>query len=674
MSDYVPLPQQQAIHAHFNNPKSGSLIVEACAGAGKTTTILESILASRDQTTLICAFNTRIKEDMEEKLATRDWPKNRWIEVRTLHSLGLKLTGSYWHGVQRDKKATDELVRKHFSGHPRARFHVVRLVTHCKDVRPHLHEQDDAVAQATQIVMQEVNDLKILDQPALVHQMAQAVVDVMVASLRQRETIDFADMIWVPVALDLAPKGRYQRVVVDEAQDMSLSQFELIERFVAPGGGLVVVGDLHQGIYEFRGADGAEIWKRMRERWHARTLPLTVSFRCAQAVVTTAKDLVPEIEPKKGAPLGLVDEIEGEELLDHVKPGDFVLSRANAPLVTMAIDCWMRGGLTPVIEGAKEIAEPVLHILEKLSISSIESYRASLERWYNEQVARSTTDANASWTDRVDDWYALLKAVGERVGPSKVRAVLESVFSIKRERPSNGDFSLSVEGPQYISFSTVHKAKGLEADRVFLLKQSFERYQDRDREPPQEELNIEYVAITRAKRHLTWVNINWDGPRSKGASLSGKRVAAPKMTRMTIMGTGGQPTIDVEGRTDDVIGVIMPAVDEIAIKHHGEVPDDDHRFMPEAPLGDGLTVTVHDVQRFQSLTKPHTTVNGVCRHCGVSSSKYVAMASCSGPKPRVFPPAVPKTKPRPGVVFTVGPDKPAPPPKRIFPPAIARKR
>lgn len=625
--NFSPTPQQCAVMAHFADPRSGSAIVEATAGSGKSTTIIESVLASNDPTTLICAFNTRINDDMTDKLSMRVIPDRRLVEVRTLHSLGLKLVGSYWRGVQRDKKATDELVRQHFSGHPRARFHVSRLVDRCKDVMPHLHELPPAKAlvEATQIVMAHVNDLKILDQPALVHEMARAIIDVMLASLHQRETISFADMIWVPVATNMSAKGRYKRVVVDEAQDMSLSQFELIERFVAPGGGLVVVGDISQGIYEFRGADGPEIWKRMREKWNAKALPLTVSFRCAQAIVATAKDLVPEIEAKPGADVGIVDEIDGEELLDHVQPGDFVLSRANAPLVTLAIDCWLRGGMSPVIEGAREIAEPVLQILAKLSVSSIESYRASLDRWYNEQVARSTSnDANASWTDRVDDWYALLHAVGERVGPARVRSVLESIFSIKREEKTRGDFSIDVDGPKYISFSTVHKAKGLEADRVFLLKQSFERYQERDREPPQEELNIEYVAITRAKKHLTWVNINWEGPRSKGASLAGpsykKKERLPSdfsRTRMTIV-ESGQPTIEVEGTTEDVLGVVRSAIDEIAIKHHGEVPNEDPRFMPE--------------------TKPPVAVRVVA--------------------PRIFPPAVPKTKPTP---------------KRIFPPAIARK-
>jgi superfamily I DNA/RNA helicase len=46
--------------------------------------------------------------------------------------------------------------------------------------------------------------------------------------------------------------------------------------------------------------------------------------------------------------------------------------------------------------------------------------------------------------------------------------------------------------------SSVHKAKGLETDRVFVLKDTL-------REWPEEEKNIQYVAITRAKRELVWI-------------------------------------------------------------------------------------------------------------------------------------------------------------------------
>lgn len=729
---YVPYPQQLAIQQHFATDPS-SLIVEACAGSGKTTTVLESVLASTDATTLICAFNTRIKEAMEEKLSQRRIPAQRLVEVRTFHSLGLKLLGQHWHGAKIDKKATDEAVRQCFSGNARARYHVARLVAHCKDVDPRLHEHPDAVERAKRVVMAEVNDLKLLDQPAVVYQMAQAIVDVMVAGLRRRERVDFADMVWVPVACNLAPRGRYKRIVVDEAQDMSLAQFELIERFVAPGGGIVMVGDLHQEIYQFRGADGSKIWDRMRTRWHAKTLPLTVSFRCARAVIAEAQDIVEEIEPRRDAVQGVVDEIDAEELLAHAKPGDFVLSRANAPLVSLAIDAWLRGA-KPVIEGGREMGEPLFQILDKLSITSKASYENSLNLWYREQVARSTSDASSAWTDRIDDWHALLMGVGQRVGPQRVREVLKTIFAFEQEAAKEGfSIDLTDDAPslKYLSFSTVHKAKGLEADRVFLLKQSFWRHQEREseREPPQEELNIEYVGITRAKRHLTWVNIDDGRPKTKGSPLSNAGFTARREAfshAIDAIGDKHAPEYDedeepaagdpedayleesarqegpwdgvglphpaqvgarftsardldtgvlIEGSVDEVLEAAMGGhLDAIGLKHHGAIPNRDRSFMRMPKPS--VTVTVPDppAPRFNNLTRPHstTTASGrqdTCQACGADLTKYSGMDACPGPtKPEPAPP--PRRRSHANVVVTVGNDPVVP--RRTFPPSAPK--
>jgi hypothetical protein len=641
---FIPYPQQLAVKEHFANPKSGSLIVEARAGGGKTTTILESVLDSNDVSTLICAFNKRIQEDMEGKLQERSWSSKRLIEVRTLHSLGFKLLREHWRGVQFNNKSIDALIKQHTSLNPRARFQLGRLITHCKDVHPHLHVDPKAIEKAKDIIFAEVKDFRILESPSLVHEIADTIVKVMQASLQRRDEISYADMVWVPVACNMQPRGRYRRVVVDEAQDMSQAQFELIERFVAPGGGLVIVGDIFQSIYQWRGADASSIWRRLREKWNARVLPLTVSFRCAKRVIEEAKQLVPDIEPRTDAPEGIVDEIESPDLVQHAKPGDFVLSRTNAALIVAAVDMWLRNGPKPVIEGGRDIAEPVFQILDKLSVSTPASYDASLERWYHDQVARSNSNTDSgTWTDLIEDWYKLLKGVGTRVGPKRVREVLQTIFDFepKGKKPAS-DFSIDLTSGgslDYVSFSTVHKAKGLEADRVFLLKQSFARYQehDEDDEIEQEELNIEYVGITRARKHLTWVNIALDeAPETEKRKATRVRAATS---------------------VDAAIDSLERHFDQVAYKHHGDVPAAGPELLPtpkEIALASGQAVIVPHATvnaKFQNLTKPHTPINGTCTKCGKSMNSVYAMSPCE-PVRRVF--AAPKK---------------AAPPKRVFPPA-----
>ena len=73
--------------------------------------------------------------------------------------------------------------------------------------------------------------------------------------------IDFDDMIWLPVVLDL-PQRKFDRVFIDECQDLNRSQIELSLRAVKPDGRILAVGDPHQAIYSFRGLGRA----RVRER------------------------------------------------------------------------------------------------------------------------------------------------------------------------------------------------------------------------------------------------------------------------------------------------------------------------------------------------------------------------------------------------------------------------
>jgi len=54
--------------------------------------------------------------------------------------------------------------------------------------------------------------------------------------------------------------------------------------------------------------------------------------------------------------------------------------------------------------------------------------------------------------------------------------------------------------------SSVHKSKGLEADRVFVIENTFmDNIPNLPAHRLLEEQNLRYVAITRAKNHLTWV-------------------------------------------------------------------------------------------------------------------------------------------------------------------------
>ena len=74
-------------------------------------------------------------------------------------------------------------------------------------------------------------------------------------------------------------------------------------------------------------------------------------------------------------------------------------------------------------------------------------------------------------------------------GCNNVFEVLQAIDRMFVDKGSN----------EFIIFSSVHQAKGLESDRIFLFEDTF-------RQSSQQEKNIHYVAITRAKKELFYVN------------------------------------------------------------------------------------------------------------------------------------------------------------------------
>ena len=93
-SDCVWSAQQNAIFRWFKEGE-GNLVVEARAGTGKTTTIIEAVKSAPEKTILLAAFNKRIKEELESRITS-----SPHIEAKTLHAIGFMLVREYWPGVR----------------------------------------------------------------------------------------------------------------------------------------------------------------------------------------------------------------------------------------------------------------------------------------------------------------------------------------------------------------------------------------------------------------------------------------------------------------------------------------------------------------------------------------------------------------------------------------------
>jgi DNA helicase-2/ATP-dependent DNA helicase PcrA len=466
-------PQQSAVFDAVadSEPDAPHLVVEALAGTGKTTTIVEALRHVRQGPTLMVAFNKAIAEELAERVPGS-------VQVMTLHSFGLRAI-TRAHGR---RPIDGDATRKRIEGICGSEWHgregrtaVARLVSVAKGCL--LDADPDTLDRAA-----DEAEIAFPDDDAWPRErIIKAACVVLEETLEQTEgPLDFDDMIWLPIAQNLKiPQFRW--VFVDETQDLNPAQLETVVRAAGGSGRICAIGDRRQAIYGFRGADVRAI-PRMIERLQAEVLPLSVTYRCPVAVVRQAQRLVPTIEAAPGAPDGIVRDATFEAMRRDAKPGDFVISRVNAPLVSECLK-WISQGVRATIRG-REIGAGLATWVKGTKADGIPELSVALDAWEKRETARLTKLGRD--TQAVADRAACLHVLCESC--ATVRELLDKIERLFADKGAPG-----------IQLMSTHKSKGLEADRVWLLRDTYCKW------PGAEEENLLYVGITRSKRELVYV-------------------------------------------------------------------------------------------------------------------------------------------------------------------------
>lgn len=312
--------------------------------------------------------------------------------------------------------------------------------------------------------------------------------------------VDFADMIWLPVVMDLPLRNTYQLAIIDEAQDLNRCQQELARK-VAPN--LVFVGDDRQAIYGFAGAD-CDSLPRLQSELGCETLPLTVTYRCGHAIVAEANQLVSDFEAHESNPPGEVNHLDIKKYMEETKDGDMILCRVNAPLVSQCFK-FLKAGRKANIRG-KDIGKGLIGLIKKMKADDIGELSMKLSEWYYTETMKEQNKRYPSETRLIslqDKYDCLSYFIQDQ---KSVQDVIDKIETIFIDDDSSG-----------VLLSTIHKAKGLEADGVFLLEptgatvphpMASTKWQ-RD-----QEWNLRYVAITRAINRLYYVTGDVEPPET----------------------------------------------------------------------------------------------------------------------------------------------------------------
>ncbi len=553
---------QQAEIFKFVKDGQGHAIVEARAGTGKTSTIVEALyhIPSRFKSVFL-AFNTSIKDELIEK--TKGFPAHQ-VEVMTLNAFGfrswkkhvqnrdikidvkktieaeylLKLTEKYEEAVESGKEgetAKYRLLNK-------SRSAISKLVAGAKseglvpegvqgavglipDTRPSWNmiikkynlEEEFEESEGSAIA---------LAKEVLVH-----FLDVRFLS----DTMTFDDQFYAPIVYG-AVFPRYDFVFIDEAQDVNAIQLEAIKRIAASGSRVVAVGDTFQAIYGFRGTTPKSMGQII-SCLNATTLNLSVSFRCPNSVIELANEIVEDIEAKESAEDGSVIEA-GEITAENLEPGDTVLCRYNAPLGSMAKNLMRLR--KPFRMNGQDFGKKLKKIIEDRKTKDLKELQGKMEEWLFKKARRSVGDVSKESVvdearDNVDFINEIIDSGGLRDVPDLLGCI-DFIFNPNR-RP----------GEKEVLLSTVHKAKGMEWDDVIYLNPIKPFIAERRGLPPkiEEELNIAYVAVTRAKKKLYLAKIGSSSAGEQGGNGHMEYVCR-MLKEVKVLLSQGAPTQEIE--------------------------------------------------------------------------------------------------------------------------------
>lgn len=471
---------QQDIHAWMaGSVATGAqaAFVEAGAGSAKSTTLAHGSKLAPERRRIFLAYGHDIAREMLKKVSG---------EVATTHALGLRtLPGS----PKIDKHKVRNIVDSHQWWLTKAYgSELVRLVSLAKNAAI------DTSPNSLKAIEQLCEDHE-LDIPEADRRLACIeALSVLTESNADRRTVDFDDMIYLPTVVYDEPMPGYELVMIDEAQDWNAVQMRMLGKLVGGEQRVIVVGDPFQSIYAFRGAD-PESMDRMREFLRRRSMDvadfrLPICYRCSRAVVKEAQAYQPWLEPWSEAPDGDVRHAvkAGAEFwreFQHGAESVLVLCRNRAPLYDLWINELARLEIRPL--GMGGIFEDVAAIVRRARANGC-STLADLEAQVLTWLARSL---NSDRRDALELTFSIAAQYTDSLDH------LEGLLAKQKDDARTGFGN--------IQFSTIHGAKGREAEVVVVLNFDLIGQGAESEWQKQQERNLAYVAITRARRRLIYL-------------------------------------------------------------------------------------------------------------------------------------------------------------------------
>jgi DNA helicase-2/ATP-dependent DNA helicase PcrA len=501
----------ETIEDRLNGTTAVNLIVEAVAGSGKTSTIVAAAkLIPSHVSAAFFAFGKKIAATLGEKLP-------RHVPAMTLNSLGMRIWGSYIRGrgkgnVTVDMNKVSKLVRNLLTKGENQEYgaHVIALVKLAKAFGVVPQGYVGAVnANGLSDTMEFWADLAVTYnrdiESRILGNVVSLVRKVLTASLNDETTIDFDDQLYMPVVkrtefgTPIPHSYRFDVVMVDEAQDLNPVQRSLLRLAMKPNSFMIAVGDPRQAIYGFRGA-AVDSLDKIAEEFNCIRLPLSISYRCAKAIVAHAQEIVSHIEASPSAIDGAVTYI-GDYKPTLFQPSDMIVCRNNAPLISFAYKL-IKARVRAKVMG-RDIGKDLISLINRIDHQdSVSLLVEKLTEWRDQQIAivKAKDEDDEAGIQRVNDRYDSIMIFAGDTVQKTVTAMISDIEAMFAEVED-------VAGGGFVILATGHKSKGLEARRVFFLDAHlmYGRWIKQGSWQYAQEVNLDYVIRTRGMEELTYI-------------------------------------------------------------------------------------------------------------------------------------------------------------------------
>lgn len=534
--------QQDILDFFLNNPQS-NMLVNALAGSGKSTTAC--MLSEHSKTSdLYIAFNASVVEEFKKKI------KNPKTKVMTMHSLaysimlynveqeskdsGEKPKG---FGSQRSKrtvsldnfkphKILDEEITKRYGRYIEFAKRVflkdnyVNLYNLCRLTLTDMSSNKDV----SRLIDDHVLFLYYGDEGYSAPDISEITSTLKILDTKSRQqfetqgVIDFTDMLWITFNKlkydnwEVPYWALYTNIYCDEVQDFSNIQLNFLKFIKRTKGRYVFIGDFHQAIYNFAGANAQAFNQIPKMFAPVETFDLPICYRCAKSHLSRVnREYGIPILPCDDAPLGFVKTIDKNKISEYAKAGDMVISRKNKWIAEVVLDLARNG--TPIFIEDKEMVGAIKRqiLLSKCtSVGTLEKFLRKVISNYNKKLFEIVSKNVREGGHEEERLEAVAKTNSKIDNTSFLLEILEGYLENHASSDSVSKFSNFIDkllnttpSPNCVRLCSIHKAKGLEATNVFVLNEAKINYDFRNsKEQNIQEKNLSYIATTRAKEGL----------------------------------------------------------------------------------------------------------------------------------------------------------------------------